>query len=70
MNTSYYKYLEDDLNKELDISDKAVYAYMNNINESCEKDVERAYRRWQEDLKRTVEKNLWMQQFLDSLENI
>lgn len=70
MNTSYYKYLEDDLNKELDISDKAVYAYMNDINESCEKDVERTYRRWQEDLKRTAEKNLWMQQFIDSLENI
>nr|DAM29689.1 MAG TPA: hypothetical protein [Caudoviricetes sp.] len=43
---------------------------MNDINESCEKDVERAYRRWQEDLKRTAEKNLWMQQFIDSLENI
>lgn len=70
MNTSYYKYLEDDLNKELDISDKAVYAYINDINEFYEKDVERAYRRWQEDLKRTAEKNLWMQQFIDSLENI
>lgn len=70
MNTSYYKYLEDDLNKELDISDKAVYTYMNDINESYEKDVEMVYRRWQEELKRTAEKNLWMQQFIDSLENI
>ena len=43
---------------------------MNEINEQCEKDVERAYRQWQEDLKRADEKNMWMQQFLDSLENI
>lgn len=70
MNTSYCKYLEDDINRQLDVSDEAVFAYMNEINEQCEKDVERAYRRWQEDLKRADEKNIWMQQFLDSLENI
>lgn len=70
MNTSYCKYLEDDINRQLDVSDEAVFAYMNEINEQCEKDVERAYRRWQEDLKRADEKNMWMQQFLDSLENI
>ena len=70
MNTSYCKYLEDDINRQLDVSDEAVFAYMNDINEQYEKNVERTYRQWQEDLKRTDEKNMWMQQFLDSLENI
>lgn len=70
LNTSVREYCNEELNKELDVSDEAVYAYMNDINEFYEKDVERAYRRWQEELKRTAEKNMWMQQFLDSLENI
>ena len=70
LNTSVREYCNEELNKELDIGDEAVYTYMNDINEFYEKDVERAYRRWQEELKRTAEKNMWMQQFLDSLENI
>lgn len=49
---------------------KAVYSYMNDINEFYENDVARAYKRWQEELKRTADKNMWMKQFLDSLENI
>lgn len=39
-------------------------------NEFYENDVARAYKRWQEELKRTADKNMWMKQFLDSLENI
>ena len=70
MNTNYYKYYEEELNKELDISDDAVWKYINDINEFYEKDTERAYQRWQEELKRVADKNKWMKQFLDSLENI
>ena len=43
---------------------------MNDINEFYENDVARAYKRWQEEQKRTADKNMWMKQFLDSLENI
>ena len=39
-------------------------------NEFYENDVARAYKRWQEELKRTADKNMWMKQFLDSLDNI
>ena len=70
MNTDYYKYYEDELSKELDTSDDAVWKYINDINEFYEEDTERAYQRWQEELKRVTDKNKWMKQFLDSLENI
>ena len=70
MNTDYYKYYEEELNKELDISDDAVWKYINDINDFYEKDTERAYQSWQEELKRVADKNKWMEQFLDSLENI
>lgn len=70
MKTDYYKYCEEELNKELDISDDAVWKYINDINESYEKDVERAYQEWQEELKRVADKNKWMEQFLDSLANV
>lgn len=43
---------------------------MNEINEFYENDVARAHKRWQEELKRTADKNMWMKQFLDSLDNI
>ena len=70
MNTDYCKYCEEELNKELDISDDAVWKYINDINQFYEKDTERAYQSWQEELKRVADKNKWMKQFLDSLENI
>lgn len=70
LNTDIREYYNKELNKELDISDEAVYAYMNDINEFYENDVARAYKRWQEELKRTADKSMWMKQFLDSLDNI
>ena len=70
LNTDIREYCNKELNKDLDISDEAVYSYMNEINEFYENDVARAYKRWQEELKRTADKNMWMKQFLDSLENI
>lgn len=70
LNTDIREYYNKELNKDLDISDEAVYSYMNYINEFYEDDVARAYKRWQEELKRTADKNMWMKQFLDSLDNI
>lgn len=69
MNTYLYNSLEKELNKELDISDDAVWKYINNTNASCEKNVGEAYEQWQKDLKRTAEKNTWMRQLLESLDN-
>lgn len=69
MNTYLYNSLEKELNKELDISDEAVWKYINNMNASCEKNVGEAYEQWQKDLKRTAEKNTWMRQLLESLDN-
>lgn len=64
------EYCNNELNEELDVSDKKVWKCLNDLNEFCERDVEKAYQRWQKELKRTDEKNLWMKQFLDSLENM
>lgn len=70
LNTDMREYCNKELNKDLDISDEAVRLYMNEINEFYENSVTRAYKDWQEELKRTADKNMWMKQFLDSLENI
>lgn len=70
LNTDMREYCNKELNKDLDISDEAVHLYMNEINEFYENSAARAYKDWQEELKRTADKNMWMKQFLDSLENI
>jgi hypothetical protein len=70
LNTDMREYCNKELKKDLDISDEAVHLYMNEINEFYENSVTRAYKDWQEELKRTADKNMWMKQFLDSLENI
>ena len=70
LNTDMREYCNKELNKDLDISDEAVHLYMNEINEFYENSVTRAYKDWQEELKKTADKNMWMKQFLDSLENI
>ena len=68
LNTDIREYCKKKLNKDLDISDEAVYSYMNDINEFYENEVDKAHKRWQEELKRTADKNMWMKQFLDSLD--
>lgn len=70
MNTYLYNYLEMNLNKRLDISDNAVWKYINDMKASCEKNVEDAYEQWQKELKITAEKNTWMRQFLESLDSM
>lgn len=70
LNTSLYKLCEKDINKELDTSDDAIMEYINILKDNADKQVKWAYDKWQAELKRVEEKNLWMQQFLDSLENM
>ena len=70
MNTSLRKKLENNLEEKLDLSIESVYRYIRKMKDYYSKDVECFYKRWQEDLKQTAENNMWMKQFLDSLENI
>lgn len=65
-----WKQMTFDEAKQKDISDNAVWKYINDMNASCEKNVGEAYEQWQEELKRTDEKNTWMQQFLESLDSL
>lgn len=70
LNTFLYKWCEKDINKELDTSDDAIRKYIDDLKDQEDKEVNRAYKKWQAELRRVEEKNLWMKQFLDSLENI
>ena len=69
LNTSIYKWCEKDINKELDTSDDAIRKYIDDLKDQEDRKVNRAYEKYQAELKRVEEKNLWMKQFLDSLEN-
>lgn len=69
LNTSLYKWCEKDINKELDTSDGAIRKYIDDLKDQKDMQVNRAYEKYQAELKRVEEKNLWMKQFLDSLEN-
>ena len=70
LNTSLYKWCEEDINKELDTSDDAIRKYIDDLKDQKDRQVNRAYEKYQAELKRVEEKNLWMKQFLDSLENM
>lgn len=70
LNTSLYAWCEEDINKELDTSDDTVRKYIDNLKDYADEKLKRAYKNWQEELRRVEEKNLWMKQFLDSLENM
>ena len=70
LNTSLYKWYEEDINKELDTSDDAIRKYIDDLKDRKDRQVNRAYEKYQAELKRVEEKNLWMKQFLDSLENM
>ncbi len=70
LNTALYEWCEEDINKELDTSDDTVMKYIDILKDNADKEVKRTYENWQAELKRVEEKNLWMKQFLDSLENI
>ena len=56
--------------KKIDDSEENIINYLYEMQETCEKEVIRSYKKWQENIKETEEKNLWMKQFLDSLETI
>lgn len=70
LNTSLYEWCEEDINKELDTSDDTVRKYIDALKDYSDEKLKRAYKHWQEELRRVEEKNLWMRQFLDSLENM
>lgn len=69
LNTGLYEWYEKDINKELDTSDDTIKKYIDILRDNADKQVKRRYEKYQEELKRVEEKNLWMKQFLDSLEN-
>lgn len=64
------KYYEEEADKRFDDNDKAVAEYLNRKRKMTEGNVVRSYQKWQENIKAAEEKNLWMKQFLDSLEMI
>ena len=70
LNTGLYEWYEKDINKELDTSDDTIKKYIDILRDNADKKLKRAYKNWQEELRRAEEKNLWMKQFLDSLENM
>lgn len=70
LHTSIYKWYEEYINKELDTSDEAIRKYIDDLKDQEDREVNRAYEKYQAELKRVEEKNLWMKQFLDSLENM
>ena len=69
LNIALYEWCEEDINKELDTSDDTVMKYIDILKDNADKQVQRTYENWQAELKRVEEKNLWMKQFLDSLED-
>lgn len=70
LNTSLYEWCEKDINKELDTSDDTIKKYIDILRDNADEKLKRAYKNWQEELRRVEEKNLWIKQFLDSLENM
>lgn len=53
--------------EEFDSSDEAVYKYIEENINFCSKEVDMAYKAWQEELQRTKEKNEWITKFYESL---
>ena len=70
LNTDKIEYYNEKLNLKSEISDEDVYTYINHTNFMNVIMVESAYKNWQNDLKRIADKNIWMEQFLDSVDNI
>ena len=71
MSMTKQKYIDGYLEKtkeEFDDSDEAVQNYINDIIDYYQRDIERSYKSWQEELERTRSKNEWMKKFLESLE--
>lgn len=65
------EYIDEYLEKskeEFDDSDEAVQNYINDIVDYYQRNIERSYKSWQEELERTRSKNEWMTKFLESLE--
>ena len=64
------EYIDECLEKSkerFDDSDEAVQNYINDIVDYYQRNIERSYKSWQEELERTRSKNEWMTKFLESL---
>lgn len=70
LNTALYEWYEKDINKELDTSDGAIRKYIDDLKDQKDMQVNRVYEKYQAELRRVEEKNLWMKQFLDSLDDM
>lgn len=70
LNTTLYEWCEKDINKELDTSNDTIKKYIDILRDNADEKLKRAYKNWQEELRRAEEKNLWMKQFLDSLDDM
>lgn len=55
-------------NEELDDSDEAVEIFINERIESCRRSVEYSEEKWEAELKKAEDNNIWMQQLLESLQ--
>jgi guanylate kinase len=60
--------LQASIDAVLDTGDEAVKAYIDKQKQWVEMKVERTYKQWGESMKDAADKNVWMKQFLESLE--
>lgn len=60
--------LQASIDAVLDTGDEAVKAYIDKQKQWVEIKVERIYKQWGEAMKNAADKNIWMEQFLESLE--
>lgn len=67
---SAFDYYQKIIETPFDDSDQAVQQYIQKQIEFCEDDVSRAQEAWDEEIKRTNQKNEFMQLFLESLKNL
>lgn len=71
MSMTKQKYIDEYLElskEEFNDSDEAVKKYISDIIDYHQRNMERSYKSWQEELERTRSKNEWMAKFLESLD--
>lgn len=69
-NEDTFAYYQNIIDTPADYSDKAVQRYIDEYIDSLERDVEYAKERYEEDIKRTNEKNQFMKEFIESLSDL
>lgn len=66
-NTRWYKQEIARLEKEIDLGDEAVTAYISERIDFAKEEVERARKAWQKEVKRAEDKNKWIDEFYRSI---